>query len=213
MSTHMQKQRVIVYIDGFNLYYGMRAAFGNKYMWLDLQAFSASLLQPQAELVAVKYFTALTRSTGSPTSSHQRQDIYLKALWAHCDKLQIFYGQFLSKPSRCSSCHAEQISFEEKKTDVNIACEIISDAYLDRYDLCYLVSGDSDLVPPVEMIKQPNLNKYAIVAHPPKRRSHELCSVANGWFAVGRAKFARNQLPETIYRAQKSELTRPTKWS
>ena len=209
----MQKQRVIVYIDGFNLYYGMRAAFGNKYMWLDLQAFSASLLQPQAELVAVKYFTALTRSTGSPTSAHQRQDVYLKALRAHCDKLQIFYGQFLSKPRRCSSCQKEHKSFEEKKTDVNIACEIINDAYLDRYDLCYVVSGDSDLAPPLEIIKQPQLGKRSIVAHPPRRKSYELCSIANGWFAIGRTKFARNQLPETIYRAQKSELTRPAKWS
>ena len=49
-----RKQRAIVYIDGYNLYYGMRAAFGNRYMWLDLQAFSESLLQPQTELVAVK---------------------------------------------------------------------------------------------------------------------------------------------------------------
>ena len=57
----MQKQRVIVYIDGYNLYYGMRADFGNRYMWLDLQAFSESLLQPYAELVAVKYFTAITK--------------------------------------------------------------------------------------------------------------------------------------------------------
>ena len=44
-----RKQRAIVYIDGYNLYYGMRNAFGKKYMWLDLQAFSESLLQPQAE--------------------------------------------------------------------------------------------------------------------------------------------------------------------
>ncbi len=205
-----RKQRAIVYIDGYNLYYGMRAAFGNRYMWLDLQAFSESLLQPQTELVAVKYFTAITKAAAD---SQQRQDVYLNALQAHCDKLEIFYGLFLSKSRRCSSCQKEHKSFEEKKTDVNIACEIINDAYLDRYDLCYLVSGDSDLVPPLDIIKQPHLSKRSIVAHPPRRKSYELCSIANGWFAIGRTKFARNQLPETIYRAQKSELTRPTKWS
>ena len=205
-----RKQRAIVYIDGYNLYYGMRAAFGNRYMWLDLQAFSASLLQPQAELVAVKYFTAITKAADD---SQKRQDVYLNALQAHCDKLKIFYGLFLSKSRRCSNCQGEHKLFEEKKTDVNIACEIINDAYLDRYDLCYLVSGDSDLVPPLDIIKQPQLGKRSIVAHPPRRKSYELCSIANGWFAIGRTKFARNQLPETIYRAQKSELTRPTKWS
>ena len=41
-----RKQRAIVYIDGYNLYYGMRNAFGNRDMWLDLQAFAASLLRP-----------------------------------------------------------------------------------------------------------------------------------------------------------------------
>ena len=204
-----RKQRAIVYIDGYNLYYGMRAAFGNRYMWLDLQVFSASLLRPQAELVAVKYFTAVTKAAAD---SQQRQDVYLNALQAHCDKLKIFYGLFLSKSRRCSSCQREHKLLEEKKTDVNIACEIINDAYLDRYDLCYVVSGDSDLVPPLEIIKQPQLGKRSIVAHPPRRKSYELCSIANGWFAIGRTKFAHNQLPETIYRAQKSELTRPIKW-
>ena len=206
----IKKQRAIVYIDGYNLYYGMRADFGNRYMWLDLQALSESLLQQQAELIAVKYFTAITRST---SGSKHRQDVYLKALQAHCAKLEIFYGRFLSKSRRFQGCQAEHKFFEEKKTDVNIACEIINDAYLDRYDLCYLVSGDSDLVPPLKIIKQPHLSKRSIVAHPPRRKSSELCSIANGCFAIGRAKFAQNQLPETIYRGQKRELTRPTEWS
>ena len=204
-----RKQRAIVYIDGYNLYYGMRAAFGKKYMWLDLQAFSASLLQLQAELVAVKYFTAVTKAAAD---SQQRQAVYLNALQAHCDKLEIFYGLFLSKSRRCSSCQRENKLFEEKKTDVNIACEIINDAYLDRYDLCYVVSGDSDLVPPLEIIKQPQLGKRSIVANPPRRKSYELCSIANGWFAIGRTEFSRNQLPDTIYREHRSELTRPIKW-
>ena len=175
-----RKQRAIVYIDGYNLYYGMRNAFGNRYMWLDLQAFSASLLRPQAELVAVKYFTAVTKAAAD---SQQRQDVYLNALQAHCDKLEIFYGLFLSKSRRFEGCSEEHKFFEEKKTDVNIACEIINDAYLDRYDLCYLVSGDSDLVPPLEIIKQPQLGKRSIIAHPPRRKSYELCSIARDYLS------------------------------
>ena len=210
MIESKQKQRAIVYIDGYNLYHGMRADFGKRYNWLDLQALSESLLHPETALVAVKYFTAITKST---SGSKHRQDVYLKALQAHCAKLEIFYGRFLLKSRRFQGCQAEHKFFEEKKTDVNIACEIINDAYLDRYDLCYLVSGDSDLVPPLRVIKQPQLNKRSIVAHPPRRKSSELCSIANGCFAIGRAKFAQNQLPETIYRGQKRELTKPAEWS
>jgi hypothetical protein len=37
--------RVAVYIDGFNLYFGLRAKSDRKYLWLDLQALSVSLLR------------------------------------------------------------------------------------------------------------------------------------------------------------------------
>ena len=30
--------RVRVYIDGFNLYYGMHPAHGRQYLWLDLES-------------------------------------------------------------------------------------------------------------------------------------------------------------------------------
>ena len=33
-------QRVVVYIDGYNLYYGLRDAYSGRYKWLDLQSFS-----------------------------------------------------------------------------------------------------------------------------------------------------------------------------
>lgn len=94
MNDSARKQRVIVYIDGYNLYYGLCAVFGERHKWLDLQALSESFLKPGMELVRVKYFTAITKST---SGSKQRQEVYLKALQAHCDKLRIYYGRFLSK--------------------------------------------------------------------------------------------------------------------
>jgi len=48
--------------------------------------------------VKVKYFAAIIKST---TGSKQRQEIYLKALQAHCNKLEIHYGWILSKTKRC----------------------------------------------------------------------------------------------------------------
>ena len=38
-------ERVIVYIDGFNLYFGIREKFGKKFLWLDLIKLSKSLLK------------------------------------------------------------------------------------------------------------------------------------------------------------------------
>ena len=119
----MTKQRVIVYIDGFNLYYGLRSAYGVRYKWLDLQSLSESLLGPSMTLATVKYFTAVTKNTDD---SRRRQEIYLKALQAHCDKLKVYNGRFMSKPQRCRKCGEQYTSFEEKKTDVNIACQILN---------------------------------------------------------------------------------------
>ena len=125
MQNKIQKLKTIVYIDGYNLYYGLRSAYQGKYKWLDLQALSCSFLQESMEIVAVKYFTAITKSN---SQTRQRQEVYLKALQAHCNKLEIVYGQFLSSTRRCKSCNSEYRHYEEKQTDVNIVCQVVSDA-------------------------------------------------------------------------------------
>lgn len=199
----------MVYIDGYNLYYGIRTAFGKCYKWLDLQSLSHSFLKPGVDLVGVKYFTAITKST---SDSHRRQAIYLKALDTHCDKLEIIHGLFLSKTERCHACGTQYQAYEEKKTDVNIACHILNDAYQNRFDCCYVVSGDSDLVPPLEIIRQYHTDKVTIVAHPPKRKSTELCQIAHGWFSISRQKLKLNQLPESIQTKSGGRINRPDKW-
>lgn len=211
MSTSKKgdKQRIIVYIDGYNLYYGLRDGFGNKYKWLDLQALAVNIMRPNMELVSVKYFTAITKST---TRSKQRQEIYLKALRVSNEKLEIYLGRFLSKTKTCRSCNGTYQLFEEKKTDVNIACHILNDAYQDKFDCCYVISGDSDLVPPLELIKQYHPNKSSLIAHPPKRKSTELCNTANGWFALNKQKFIQSQLPVEIAIPQGRVLRKPPEW-
>ncbi len=57
-------ERVISYIDGFNLYFGLKSARLNRYLWLDLHNLSINLLKKPQQLVKVKYFTA--RITGPP---------------------------------------------------------------------------------------------------------------------------------------------------
>ncbi len=171
VSRVKETQRVIVYIDGHNLYHGLLSAYGARYKWLDVQALSESLLQPDMLLTAVKYFTAIVQDTThvKQVGARQRQELYLKALQTHCDKLEIHYGRFMSKSQKCGKCDEQYVSFEEKKTDVNIACRILNDAHLDHYDCCYVVSGDSDLVPPLEIVKRNHPGKRTIVACPPQR--------------------------------------------
>ena len=53
----MALQRVAAYIDGFNLYYGLRSKGWRRYYWLDLHRLVERLLRPGQQLVAVRYFT------------------------------------------------------------------------------------------------------------------------------------------------------------
>jgi hypothetical protein len=39
------KVRVVLYIDGFNLYYGLHSMFGRRYLWLDPWALAHALLR------------------------------------------------------------------------------------------------------------------------------------------------------------------------
>ena len=39
-------ERVIVYIDGFNLYYGIRGSGLGRYLWLNLCSFSQKIIKP-----------------------------------------------------------------------------------------------------------------------------------------------------------------------
>ena len=60
METH-EKHRVIVCVDGFNFYYGLKSSVRwKKYYWLDIVKLFESFMRPNQELVAVKYFSART---------------------------------------------------------------------------------------------------------------------------------------------------------
>jgi len=49
-------RKTIVYIDGFNLYFGCLK--GTPYRWLNLWEFAQNIATAQAEVSAVRYFTA-----------------------------------------------------------------------------------------------------------------------------------------------------------
>lgn len=75
METH-EKQRVIVYVDGFNFYYGLKSsARWKKYYWLDIVKLFESFMRPNQELVAVKYFSARTNDL----EQSRRQNAFFQA--------------------------------------------------------------------------------------------------------------------------------------
>jgi uncharacterized LabA/DUF88 family protein len=212
--------RVFSYIDGFNLFYGMcekaRAVQNGvavnqhwtRYSWLDLWKFSQSLLIPGQQLIHTKYFTS--RIKGKP-DSQMRQSIYVDALGT-LPNLSIFYGVFQPDHKICTQCGKDSFPLQEKKTDVNIATQMIHDALQRNFDVAVLVSGDSDQVPTVEMVTKV-FKRKVIVAFPPRRFSANLQAVATGSFRIGEAKFQSSILPHTIQLPSGKILTCPADWT
>jgi uncharacterized LabA/DUF88 family protein len=195
-------QKVIVYIDGFNLFFGLKN-LGQKYKWLDVQKLAENFIKKDNVLISVKYFTAKLNGN---SEQRYRQAIYLDALEKHCKKMSIIEGYF-AKARKCNHCHNK--TNEEKQTDVNIACEMLVDCYEDKFDVAYLVSGDSDLVMPVKQII--SMNKIIIVATPPNRKSQELNKIATNSFNINEKYLEKSQLPSKIP-TKRGFLERPTKW-
>ena len=203
--------RVVVYIDGFNLYYGLRAKHWQRYYWLNVEELVRRLLRPDQRLVAVKYFTALVSSTPDDPAKSRRQVAFLEALGT-LSSVRVYFGHYLQKQVLCRRCGATWYTHEEKKTDVNIAAEMLHDAYGDTFDVALLVSGDSDLTDVVADIIRRFPGKKVVVAFPPKRTSLALSRVASHSFVIGRANLVKSQLPDAVSKAGGFLLHRPASW-
>ena len=175
--------QAIAYIDGLNLYYGaLRRRPALK--WLNPLAMVEKLL-PQEDIQLVRYFSALTIRTPSDPDAPARQAVYLRALRT-IPSLTIHEGRMAVRTKTCvvlPKSTPPQIAtlevFEEKRTDVNIASHLLLDAFEGRYDTAIVVSNDSDLATPIEMVAS-TLNKRVITVNPDsdQKLSRELSAAA-----------------------------------
>ena len=201
-------ERVIAYVDGFNLYFGLKSKGWNRYYWLNIQLLAQNLLKPDQRLLTTKYFTA---RIASPPDKQRRQATYIEALETLND-FQIFYGKYQLNPRHCSHCGFQDEVPNEKMTDVNITVEILKDAYQDKFDVALLISADSDLVPPLKTVKELFPKKRVVMASPPGRYSIDLANSADKSLVIGRARIAKSLFPNEIEKKDGYILRRPLSW-
>jgi uncharacterized LabA/DUF88 family protein len=206
-NSEIKKERVFVYVDGFNLYFGMVEAGFDYCKWLDINGLALSLLKPNQELLQVKYFTS---RVGNNPDKQKRQTTYIEALESL--GIKIYYGHYQSGSVECNRCGNIWSTYHEKMTDVNISTQMIIDAYQDNYDMAMLVSGDSDLVPPIKSIHENFKQKRVFVVFPPKRHNSSVSLVARGSMVIGRKKLLDNQLPLEVPKRDGHILRKPREW-
>ncbi len=191
----------IVYIDGFNLYYG--ALKNTPYKWLNVQALCQMLL-PNHTLVKIKYYTAKVSARRNDPGQPVRQQTYLRALQT-IPNLEIAYGQFLqskismplANPQLNGPRFATVIKTEEKGSDVNIAAHMVHDAHLGLYDTAVIISNDSDLVEPVKIVRY-ELNKSVGMLNPHKRPSYSLKQHVTFMKKIREGVLRQSQFPTRI---------------
>jgi len=215
--------KTIVYVDGYNLYYGLLRK--SSYKWLDLfTLFQNHVLGPETEVVDVRFYTApvLGKMCDDP-ASQQRQRQYLQALRKMPpQKITIIEGTIVA--STPSLRLVEAISglpskvrvhdFTEKKTDVSLASDLICDGFTNSSAQAVLCSNDTDFAPALNALRKscPHI-RIGIVApvSPDDHRHIANDLVKHGHWAkkLSPVHLANSQLPDKI---PGTAIYRPEQW-
>jgi len=214
------RRSVILYVDGFALYKGMLQRTYPEYKWLDLMALGSRLF-PHRDVIGAKFFTAALKPLTNNPGIGQRQQIYWRAL--RTTGVEIVQGTF-SFDKQYLPVHPEQLDAsgrvvtvrvkrpEEKGSDVALASHLIVDAMEDRADSYAVVTNDSDLVPPMQLLSA-------------RKRSLALVSVAGARYnkafddaglqtvrQIRRGTLAASQLPAVLLDEFGRTIRKPPTW-
>ena len=116
----------------------------------------------------------------------------------------------LANPGLGQPKTVEVIKTEEKGSDVNLAIHLLHDAYQNRYECGVIVSGDSDLLAAVQIVKN-ELGKPVGVLNPQKRPSRMLEQHATFYKHIRPGVLAASQFPKTLV-DEYGIFSRPTQW-
>ncbi len=212
-----QKHRTIVYIDGYNWYH---AIFKHRpeWKWLNIQSFFEAM-RPDEDILLVKFFTAIVDEEKLDSDARERHIKYVDALKTLL-KVRVILGKFQDREVTCrANCKLKYKVPEEKKTDVNIAVEILSDAFKGNCDSMVVVSGDSDAQPPLQWVKA-NCSGIKISVYIPALIQEQALRRLDFYRRMGvTAKFLpltdlkSHQLPNLVKLGGGNVSMRPTVWS
>lgn len=214
--------KTYVYVDGFNLYYG--SVRNTPCRWLDISEM-CRLLLPNNTISKIKYFTARVTARLNDPGQPTRQQTYLRALRT-IPNLEIYYGHFLAHPvwmplevpNPAYQIHANKnpvyvraVKTEEKGSDVNIASHLLKDAYENQFKVAVIVSNDSDLLTPIQIVRNDLKKPVGILNPHTKKASRALAKEASFVkpirFGVIRASQFSPTLEDSV-----GTFTKPSGW-
>lgn len=166
------KKKIIIYIDGNNLYFSVKKTFQCK---VDIEKFCMKLIGDN-ELIKINYYTAPVEQFSNPKMYAEQQSFFEKI--KEIKKLSIIFGR-LEKRKR-----DKDIYYVEKASDVNLALDLALDAQKGVYDEAYLISNDGDFSGAVLAAKGFDKKIVYIAIGNKKSISHHLKKVASRTFFI-----------------------------
>lgn len=205
--------RTTIYVDGLNLYY--RCLRKSQFKWLDLSLLFTNLLDAKYEINRINYFFAYIKPLPFDPEAKDRQSPYLRALETK-KNIAFHIGDFTKRKvemhlSDNPFSTVKVIRAEEKGSDVNLATNLLNDAWKDRYDAAFVVSSDPDLKKGMRLAKQefPNKEVNLITPRSGRRASKELKNIADHHFEIIQEDLKNAQFPDTI---PGTNITKPRSW-
>lgn len=203
----MSNGRVHVYVDGFNLYYGLKSTGSRSLYWLDVRTFMGNFLAKRGyNSLTINYYTAVPLEN---TGKIDRHETYCKALAS--TGVNVVYGRYQGKSITCRNCGGVIKSYEEKETDVNIALGLVKSAASKSADTVILFSGDSDFAPAVDAAIA--FGVKVLVLFPLNRnQSNRLKRTGAICMSTFENLYKRSQFLDRVYLSGDTYVDRPTRW-
>lgn len=214
------KKRSIIYIDGFNFYYGL--LWGRPDLkWINYQRL-AELLRPDDEIVHVRLFTALVDRKRVVSEKRDRQQRLWTALKTQ-PKITITEGKFAERERTClvPTCHSPQRKYtalEEKQTDVNLALALVRDVQTLAPDNVVVISGDIDLLPALDIVMSIDKKVRPVIYVPVHeeelryRRKDEFMKYSQAVKPIPEKYLRLAQFPDRVPLAGGGFIERPVAW-
>jgi len=165
--------RVAIFIDGSNLYHGLRSNFGRHN--LNFAEFATKLCGSR-RLFRTYYYNVLQDPAHRPDGYREQQE---------------FLDNLRKTPYlevRLGGTKMTQGVTVEKGIDIMLATDLLYFAWNDFYDVAVLVSGDSDFAYALQAVK--NMGKHVEVAYFEGGASKDLLNVADNRYLLNRSFFS-----------------------
>jgi uncharacterized LabA/DUF88 family protein len=225
--------RTIVYVDGFNFYYG--SCKGTPHRWVNPWRVAEHLLPaPDHELVALFYFTAAIKPQPHDPAQRQRQECYWRALRT-VPNLSLVEGTYLQSRRQLPRVEPRWLRAlrrrlarwprlrplaaprtvavlraEEKGSDINLATQLLLDAFDHRFDCAAVLSNDSDLLAPIRAVRLRFGRRIGLLAGP-SHPSRVLTAEVNFVKHIREGVMALSQFPPSLT-DERGTFHKPAAW-